>query len=666
MKNPIDEMRDLIEKLNYYTKLYDEGKSPISDKEWDDMYFHLEKLEEETGISLGNSPTIHVDYQVVNQLKKVKHNHPMLSLDKTKSEDDVVAFLAGHDGIAMAKMDGLTCSLYYEEGLLTSAETRGNGEVGEDILQNIVRVKGVPIEIPFKDKLVIDGEVICTYEDFEDFSSTYKNPRNFASGSIRLLDSRASAQRKLTFVAWDCITGLDECKYLSEKIAHLDSLGFIIVPFLILPVNSSDKINQAISLIKDMAKAFSYPIDGIVFKYDDCAYYQSLGATEHHFRGGLAYKFYDEEYETYLRNIEWSMGKTGILTPVAIYDDVDTDDSIINRASLHNLNIMKQLLGDYPFKGEKIWVCKQNEIIPQVVRAESLRENFVNGNKSLDKIYSIIEDRLLIPPTKCPICGGDTYIKDDFLYCGNPNCDGKFINQLEHFCGKKGLDIKGLSEATLQKLVDWGWVGNYQELFSLSNFRDEWVKKPGFGEKSVDKLLSTIEEARHCELWQFISALSIPLIGSTYAKEIAKRSMDWFCFRECVEKNYDFTAWERFGYEMNESLHRFNYSQADDLAYKILDIHNSLWIDPQATTPVIKFSEINGKTFVVTGAVHQFKNRDEVKIAIETRGGKVTNSVTKNTNYLINNDINSTSSKNVKAKQLGIPIITEEQLIAML
>ena len=648
MKTPIDEMRDLIEKLNYYTKLYDEGHPSISDKEWDDMYFHLEKLEEETGISLGNSPTIHVDYQVVNQLKKVKHNHPMLSLDKTKSENEVAAFLANHDGIAMAKMDGLTCSLFYEDGLLTSAETRGNGEVGEDILQNIVRVKGVPIEIPFKDKLVVDGEVICTYEDFEDFSSTYKNPRNFASGSIRLLDSRASAQRKLTFVAWDCITGLDECKYLSEKIAHLDSLGFIIVPFLILPVNSSDKINQAISLIKDMAKAFSYPIDGIVFKYDDCAYYQSLGATEHHFRGGLAFKFYDEEYETYLRDIEWSMGKTGILTPVAIYDDVDTDDSIINRASLHNLNIMNQLLGK-PYKGQKIWVCKQNEIIPQVVRSEK-------SNVALTYIDI---------PAKCPVCGGDTYIKDDFLYCGNPNCDGKFINLLNHFVGKKGLDIKGLSEATLQKLVDWGWVNNYHELFTLENYRNEWINKPGFGEKSVDKLLATIQDARDCELWQFISALSIPNIGSTYAKEMAKKEPDWHNIREDIEGGYDFTNWSGFGIVMDESLHNFNYKDADELVQNVLYLHNSLWIDPDKPVEKIE-SAVNGKVFVVTGAVHTFKNRDEVKAAIETKGGKVTNSVTKNTNYLINNDINSTSSKNVKAKQLGIPIITEEQLIAML
>ena len=653
--NPIDEMNELIEKLNYYTKLYDEGNPAISDKEWDDMYFRLEQLEKETGITLANSPTAKIDYQVVNKLNKVTHNHPMLSLDKTKSIDDVLSFLNKKDGIAMAKMDGLTCSIRYLDGKLASAETRGNGIIGEDITHNIKFVKDVPLEIPIKNEVIVDGEVICNYEDFEDFSADYKNPRNFASGSIRLLDSRASAQRKLSFVAWDCIKGLDECKTLSEKLVKLGNLGFMFVPFLVLPadmITNTDHIEHAITLIKKNAQDYFNPIDGIVFKYDDCAYYQSLGATEHHFRGGLAYKFYDEEYETNLRDIEWSMGKTGALTPVAVFDPIDDGESIITRASLHNYNILFQTLG-VPFVGQKIWVAKMNMIIPQIMRGECRIP--MNG-----------DEIVLDFPGTCPVCGGPTYLQDGFVYCDNPHCEGKFINKLEHFCGKKGLDIKGLSEATLQKLVDWGWVGNYQELFSLSNFHDEWVKKPGFGEKSVDKLLSTIEEARHCELWQFISALSIPLIGSTYAKEIAKRSMDWFCFRECVEKNYDFTAWERFGYEMNESLHRFNYSQADDLAYKILDIHNSLWIDPQATTPVIKFSEVNGKTFVVTGSVHQFKNRDEVKVAIETRGGKVTNSVTKNTDYLINNDINSTSSKNVKAKQLGIPIITEEQLIAML
>ncbi len=652
--NPIDEMNELIEKLNYYTKLYDEGSPAISDKEWDNMYFRLEQLEKETGITLANSPTAKIDYQVVNKLNKVTHNHPMLSLDKTKSIDDVLSFLNKKDGIAMAKMDGLTCSIRYLDGKLVSAETRGNGIIGEDITHNIKFVKDVPLEIPIKDEVIVDGEVVCNYEDFEDFSADYKNPRNFASGSIRLLDSRASAQRKLSFVAWDCIKGLDECKTLSEKLVKLGNLGFMFIPFLILPadmITNTAHIEHAILLIKDMAKEYSYPIDGVVFKYDNCEYYQSLGATEHHFRGGLAYKFYDEEYETNLRDIEWSMGKTGTLTPVAIFDPIDDGESVITRASLHNYNILFQTLG-VPFVGQKIWVAKMNMIIPQIMRGECRIP--MNG-----------DEIILDFPGTCPVCGGPTYLQDGFVYCDNPNCEGKFINKLEHFCGKKGLDIKGLSEATLQKLVDWGWVGNYQELFSLSNFHDEWVKKPGFGEKSVHNLLLAIEGGCYCELWQFISALSIPLIGSTYAKEIAKKVCNWADFREMIKSNFDFTAWDRFGYEMNDSLHSFDYKDADDLAFNILDIRNNLWVDPNEPEEILE-SAVKGKTFVITGSVYHFKNRDEAKEAIEAKGGKVTNSVTKNTNYLVNNDINSTSSKNVKAKQLNIPIITEDQLVDML
>lgn len=365
------EMQELIDKLNYYTKLYDEGKPEISDKEWDDLYFKLQELEKETGIILANSPTNHIDYQVVNSLTKVTHNHPMLSLDKTKSEEDVINFLGKYDGIAMAKMDGLTCSIRYLDGKLVSGETRGNGTIGEDITHNIKFVKGVPLEIPIKEEFIVDGEVICTYEDFKDFESDYKNPRNFASGSIRLLDSRASAQRKLTFVAWDCIKGLN-CETLSEKLVELDKLGFIMVPCVIISSEMCDldKIKHSILLIKKNAKEFDYPIDGVVFKYNDCAYYSSLGSTAHHAKGGIAFKFYDEEYETILRDIEWSMGKTGQLTPVAVFEPVDDGESIIERASLHNLNIMKQILGDFPYNGQKIWVCKQNMIIPQVVRAE--------------------------------------------------------------------------------------------------------------------------------------------------------------------------------------------------------------------------------------------------------------------------------------------------------
>ena len=344
----------------------------------------------------------------------------------------------------MAKMDGLTCSIKYQNGKLVSAETRGNGTIGEDITHNITFVKGVPVEIPIEEEFIVDGEIICTYTDFEPFKDEYANPRNFASGSIRLLDARASAARNLTFVAWDCIKGFDNLSTLSEKLFKLNDLGFLFTPYIVLSAFTDnitkEKINHAIYLIKDTAKEFAYPIDGIVFKYDNCKYYNSLGATEHHFKGGIAFKFYDEEYETHLRDIEWSIGKTGQLTPVAKFDDIDFGDSIVNRASLHNLNIVQQILGR-PYEGQLIKVVKQNMIIPQVTWGEK-----IDSDNDLISWFD--------PPEVCPICGGSTVIKDDFLYCSNPDCDGKFINHLDHFVGKKGLDIKGLSKATLQKLIN--------------------------------------------------------------------------------------------------------------------------------------------------------------------------------------------------------------------
>ena len=641
-----DSMRELVEQLNYYTKYYDEGNPLISDKEWDNMYFQLQQLEKESGVVLTNSPTVHIDYHVVTALSKVEHNHPMLSLDKTKSEEDIVRFLKGHDGIAMAKMDGLTCSLRYLDGKLTSAETRGNGVIGEDISHNIVFCKGIPLEIPIKDEVIIDGEVICTYSDFQSFSGEFANPRNFAAGSIRLLDSAECAKRKLTFIAWDCIKGLDSYSTLTEKLYLLDTWGFLFVPYLALPESIIDEshIHHAIQLLQTTAKEFEYPIDGLVFKYDNCEYYQSLGYTGHHFRGGLAFKFYDEEYETYLRDIEWSMGKTGQITPVAIFDPVDDGESIVTRASLHNLNIMKQILY-MPYKGQKIWVCKQNQIIPQITRAEQRME---------------FEDVHFELPQKCPICSEPTIIKDDFLYCSNNNCEGKFINILDHFAGKKGLDIKGLSKATLQKLINWEWITCLSDIFKLYQHKGEWYKKDGFGTKSVDNILFAIEDAKDCELWKFISALSIPLIGSTYAKEMCKHEPDWHNLREDIEGKYDFTNWYGFGYEMNDSLHTFNYEEADKLASNILHLKNSLY------NQEIKESAVTGKTFCITGKLSTFKNRDEAKSKIEATGGKVVDSVSKKTNYLVNNDIDSTSSKNKKAKELNIPIITETQLIEML
>jgi len=351
--NKLDEMQELIEKLNYYIKMYDEGTPAISDKEYDDLYFQLEELEEKTGVCMANSPTCHVDYFTLNELKKVKHSHPMLSLAKTKQMQDILDFKSNKDVIAMLKMDGLTCSIRYEQGTLVSAETRGNGEIGEDITHNIVTVQGVPIEIPFKKTLVVDGEVICTYKDFESFSDKFANPRNFAAGSIRLLNNGECANRHLTFVVWDVIEGFEDCKTLSEKLYKIDDLGFNFVPHLQWPKDRVDEktFNHISTLLTNWAQSndFQYPYDGLVFKYNDCNYYSSLGETGHHPKGGLAFKFYDEEYETRLFNIEYTMGKTGILTPVAEFEPVHTDDSTIEKASLHNLNIMKSLLGEHPY-----------------------------------------------------------------------------------------------------------------------------------------------------------------------------------------------------------------------------------------------------------------------------------------------------------------------------
>ena len=661
--NQFDKMRDLIDKLNYYTKLYDEGHPTISDKEWDDMYFQLQELEKEFGVVLANSPTIKVDYFVLNQLNKVEHNHPMLSLAKTKSEEDVVNFLKGYDAIAMAKMDGLTCSLRYLNGTLISAETRGNGIVGEDITHNILFVKGIPAEIPIKDEVVVDGEVICTYEDFNKYSTDFANPRNFAAGSIRLLSNKECASRDLTFITWDCIKGLDNCQKLSDKLFELNKLGFLFVPYLPLlkDMIDIDHIKHSIILLKDNAKEFSYPIDGIVFKYDDCVYYQSLGYTGHHFRGGLAFKFYDEEYETILRDIEWSMGKTGQLTPVAIFDQVDDGESIITRASLHNINIMEQLFDKCPHVGDKIYVCKMNQIIPQIVRVEKSKKAYTN--------YEYLNRTPLLIPTHCPYCGGETTIKDDFLYCTNKQCSGMLINRLDHFCGKKGLDIKGLSKATLQKLINWEWVNSISDIFKLYHHKEEWYKKDGFGIKSVDNILTTVEErSTNCELSSFICALSIPLIGSSYAKEIAKQCKDWTHFMECVDNHmgqtYDFTQWDGFGFETDKALHNFDYTEANYLIDNgYITLKNSLY---KTSENINNNTEITGKIFCVTGKLNIFNNRDELIKAVEVAGGRVASSISKKTDYLVTNDTESGSSKNIKARQLNIPIIDEKSLIDML
>ena len=372
-------IRDLINKLNYYTKKYDEGNPEIGDKEWDDMYFDLQELESWTGLYFEDSPTQKVIFQEVSKLNKVEHNHPMLSLDKTKSIDEVKSFLGNKDFICMAKMDGLTCSLRYLDGKLVSAETRGNGQIGEDILHNALVVKNIPKRINYQNELIVDGEIICTYKDFEPFAAEYKNPRNFASGSIRLLDSSECAKRNLTFIAWDIVKGFDEEKEnsklltgyysekLSDKLLEADALGFTIVPF---EVNLSEykTIEQIMEMVKKSSSMF--PIDGLVFKYNNCDEYIAAGRTDHHFKGGLAYKFYDECYETTLLDIEWTMGRTGVLTPVAILAPIEIDGTEVSRANLHNISIMEETLHGKGWKGQRVKVAKMNMIIPQITSAE--------------------------------------------------------------------------------------------------------------------------------------------------------------------------------------------------------------------------------------------------------------------------------------------------------
>lgn len=642
------DMRYLIDKLNHYTDLYDQGHPEISDKEWDELYFTLKQKEEKTGVIYPDSPTQHIHYESVSKLNKVTHDHLMLSLDKTKDIQEVNEFLQAQPFVAMFKMDGLTCSLTYEHGELIKAETRGNGIVGEDIWHNAKVVKNIPLEIPYEGRLVVDGEIICRKDDFIPFQKEYKNPRNFASGSIRLLSSEECKKRNLSFVAWEMIEGYPNIKEFWQRLEQLYNIGFTIVPM----VCDRQWVDEALEVIQEQFKEEHaiYPIDGYVFKFNDIDFGKKQGQTDHHLKNAIAYKLYDETYATNLKNIEWTMGRTGVLTPVAIFDPIDIDGSTVERASLHNVSVMREILGDCAYVGEPLQVYKANQIIPQIAEAGPKYDYgyvIANGGVSANDIIE-----------RCPICGGDVaYITSDDgvinAYCDNPLCEGKLINRLEHFCGKKGLDIKGLSKATFQKLIDWGWLENLEGVFNLNQYRNEWIKKPGFGIASVDKILKSIEEHRRTTLDAFISAIGIPLIGRTAAKDLTNYFETYEDFRDAVDDDkYDFSMLDNFGEEMNKSIKNFDYAEADRIS-KLLIFE----------TPVVNNIQINnsltGKTIVITGKLTTFKNRAELKAVIESHGGKVSDSISGKTDLLINNDVNSTSSKNKAAKARNIPIVSE-------
>lgn len=637
MMNKIDRIKELIAELNRLTELYDKGIPEVSDKEWDDMYFELVSLERQLGYVMPDSPTQKINYMVVNELQKVKHNHPMLSLDKTKDIEEIKSFVGNKDWIAMLKMDGLTCSLLYENGRLVKAETRGDGEIGEDITHNAMVIPSIPKRIPYTDTLIVDGEIICTLDDFKEFEGEYKNARNFASGSIRLLDSNECVKRKLTFVAWDMIRGYEKtCDTLNKKLGHLLSLNFEIVPFTIIGT-----IEESVDWLKH--KANNYPIDGLVFKLNDCVEYESAGKTGHHFRGGLAYKFYDELYETKLTDVEWTMGKTGVLTPTAIFETVQIDGCDISRASLHNISIIKKL---GLTNNCTVKISKRNEIIPQV------EECLQDGNSAIEI------------PKYCPVCGGKTEIvkenESEVLMCKNPRCSGKLLGRLKFFVSKPALNIDGLFEATLEKFIELGWVKSFKDIFTLKGHFTEMVKLDGFGETSANKILGAIEKSRDVKLENFICALSIDGVGKAASKTIANAfNGDFSAFYKAFKDHYKWDELQDVGEKTSRNITKYLTKNEQE----IVNLASEMRFVVEKKIEV-KENPFMGKTLCVTGKLFNF-TRDSINTKIAELGAKTAGSVSKNTDYLITNEA-SGSSKYKKAIELNIPIITEQEFLNMI
>ena len=643
----VNRMKDLIQQLNYHTELYDKGQTEISDTEWDKLYFKLQELEQTYGMYLPDSPTQKIHYEVKDGLQKVTHNHPMLSLGKTKDMNEVYSFLGNKDFIAMCKMDGLTCSLRYLNGVLVSAETRGDGVVGEDVLHNVLTIKNIPKRIPYDEEIIVDGEIICTYDNFEKFKDEYQNPRNFAAGSIRLLDSRECARRDLSFVAWDLIKGFEAEEFLYYRLLTLQTkLGFTVVPYI-----SGDEWDSKEYLV-EKAKELGYPIDGLVFKFDDVAYGNSLGATDHHLRNAIAFKFEDETFETKLKYITWTIGRTGVLTPVAVFDPVEIDFTTVERASLHNVSVMHEILG-CPYIGEPIQIFKANQIIPQVMPVDDGR---YETEEDVPPWETIIHD-----PVECNYCGHPIeYNTSDSgvvnAYCINDYCAGKLELKIDYFCSRKALNIMNLSTEIINDLINFGWISGVADIFTLKYHRDEWIHKDGYGTRSVDRILQSIEDAKTTTLDKLITSLGINLIGPAVAKDLCHYFNTYEDFRAACQNDYPFENLDGFGEAKAEALRNFDFTEADQLML-FLTVSN-----PYFST-VSNDKVLDGMTVVITGSLGIFKNRDQMKEMIEKYGGKVAGSVSKNTTCLINNDTNSTSSKNKKAQELGVEIISEPDFI---
>ena len=639
-----ERIKDLVELLNKANKAYyQEANEIMTNFEYDKLYDELVGLEKETGMVLSNSPTVNVGYQVVSQLPKEQHNSPMLSLDKTKEVGALADFAGDRKCLLSWKMDGVTVVLTYENGELVKAVTRGNGLVGEVITNNAKTFKNIPISIPYKGRLTLRGEAIIKYSDFEqinreieDADSKYKNPRNLCSGSVRQLNSQVTAERNVNFVAFALINAddVDFDNSIEQQYKWMESQGFQVVEYRVVTRNSME---DAVKYFAGKIQTYDYPSDGLVLMFDDIEYGLSLGTTAKFPRNGIAFKWEDEQAETTLKYIEWSPSRTGLINPVAVFEPVELEGTTVSRASVHNISIMEELeLGS----GDRIKVYKANMIIPQI------SENLTKSG---------IDDL----PKECPVCGHATEVKAEngikTLYCPNSQCPAKHVKLFTLFVSRNGMNIDGLSEETLEKFIDAGYIKEFADIFHLDRYYEEIVATPGFGQKSYDNLMDSVEKARNVELSALIYSLGIPNIGSANAKLICK------AFNNNIEKIRNASVEELIEIDGIGEIMAEKFCQyfADEDNIKKLDnlLKEVNIAEPEEnTTP----QNMDGLTFVITGSVEHFANRNELKSYIEKHGGKVTGSVSAKTNYLINNDAMSASSKNKKAKQLGVEIVTEE------
>ena len=639
----IKELNQILKKAAeaYYAK----DVEIMSNLEYDRLYDELVQLEEETGIILAGSPTQTVGYEAIDELPKEAHEKPMLSLAKTKSREELSDWLGEKEGLLSWKLDGLTIVLTYEDGKLFKAVTRGNGEVGEVITANAKCFQNVPLSIPHKGNLVLRGEAVISYSDFEkinasitDEASKYKNPRNLCSGSVRQLNSAVTAERCVNFYAFSLVQ-CEGAEFVAreEQMQYLQSLGFATVPHVKV---TKENIMPAIEHFAAMVESYDVPSDGLVLVLDDIAYGQSLGRTSKFPRDSIAFKWADELRETTLLEVEWSASRTGLINPVAIFEPVELEGTTVSRASVHNISIVRALkLG----LGDRIKVYKANMIIPQI--AENLTAS----------------DTLEIPAV-CPVCGGATQIRQinegQFLYCTNDACDAKKIKLFSLFVGRDGLNIDGLSEATLEKLIAKGFLHEFSDLYHLDRYKDEIIDMEGFGQKSYDKLVQAVEISRKTTLPKVVYGLGIAGVGLATAKLI------------CKHFEYDYTAMVKASVEELNEIEGIGDVIAQAFVNYFADTANKemvdrllLELDIQTEKVDVSTQNLAGKVVVITGSLELYENRNALKEAIEAKGGKVTGSVTAKTTYLINNDINSTSSKNKKAKELGVPIVTEIEFV---